>query len=151
MVKSLQLVDFDEKYLPELIKEGPSKEGPVRLCDVRQVIGKTKTAGSLLQLQANRMISSVRVRKETPTWPAEGRHAALLKFLAQRGPTGATMQDILTHLRRHTNKGSYTPKTVRRDIENFKDRFNYTIDFDRPRQVWIFQNPPPNLGRLSPA
>ena len=145
MVKSLQLVDFEEKYLPELLKEGPSKESPGRLCNVRQVIGKTKTAGSLLQLKANRMISSVRVRKETPTWPAEGRHAALLKFLAQRGPAGATMKDILTHLRNYTSKGSYTPKTVRRDIENFKDRFNYTIDFDRPRQVWIFQKPPPNL------
>ena len=145
MVKSLQLVDFEEKYLPELFKEGPSKEGPGGLCGGRQVIGETKTAGSLLQLKANRMISSVRVRKETPTWPAEGRHTVLLKFLAQCGPTGATMRAILTHLRNNTLKGSYTPKTVRRDIENFKDRFNYTIDFDRPRQVWIFQKPPPNL------
>lgn len=67
MVKSLQLVDFEEKYLPKPFNEGQPNDVPGGLCGGRQVIGETKTAGSLLQLKANRMISSVRVRKETPT------------------------------------------------------------------------------------
>ena len=145
MIKNVPLVDFDEKYRPKNLEEKPSKEFPESLGTNRHTIGKTEAAESLLTFGANPMLLRMVAKKGTPTWTAENRHAVLLKFLAQRGPAGATMQDILTHLRNYTSKGSYTPKTVRRDIENFKDRFNYTIDFDRPRQVWIFQKPPPNL------
>ena len=145
MIKNVPLVDFDEKYRPKYLEEKPSKEFPESLGTNRHTIGKTKAAESLLTFGTNPMLLRMVAKKGTPTWTAENRHAVLLKFLAQRGPAGATMQDILTHLRNYTSKGSYTPKTVRRDIENFKDRFNYTIDFDRPRQVWIFQKPPPNL------
>jgi predicted DNA-binding transcriptional regulator YafY len=145
MIKEVPLVEFEEKYRPKHLEDKSSKEFSVKFGVDRHTIGETKAAESLLTSGANPMLLRMVAKKGTPTWTAENRHAVLLKFLAQRGPTGATMQDILTHLRSHTNKGSYTPKTVRRDIENFKDRFNYTIDFDRPRQVWVFQNPPPNL------
>jgi len=145
MIKEVPLVEFEEKYRPKHLEDKSSKEFSVKFGVDRHTIGETKAAESLLTSGANPMLLRMVAKKGTPTWTAENRHAVLLKFLAQRGPAGATMQDILTHLRNYTSKGSYTPKTVRRDIENFKDRFNYTIDFDRPRQVWIFQKPPPNL------
>jgi len=137
MIKNAPLVDFDENDFAELTRTEPRRE--------LFPIPKNGRPLSLPHSGANPMLLRMVAKKGTPTWTAENRHAVLLKFLAQRGPAGATMQDILTHLRNYTSKGSYTPKTVRRDIENFKDRFNYTIDFDRPRQVWIFQKPPPNL------
>jgi len=145
MIKEVPLVEFEEKYRPKHLEDKPSKEFSVKFGVDRHTIGKTKAAESLLTNGANPMLLRMVAKKGTPTWTAENRHAVLLKFLAQRGPAGATMKDILNHLGNYTSKGSYTPKTVLRDIRHLTDDHHYTIVFDRPTQVWVFQNPPPNL------
>lgn len=139
------LVDFDEEYRPKILGQNPTKPPTATQPNTLHPIGKIKDAGGLPPIGANPMILSMVAKKGTPTWPAENRHVVLLKFLAQRGPAGATMRDILTHLINSTPKGSYTSKTVRRDIVHLIDEQNYAIHFDRPRQVWVFPNPPPNL------
>ena len=139
------LVDFDEEYRPKIPETKLPKPPAETPKNGRHPIGKISAAGSLPPSWANPMLLPMVAKKGTPTWPAENRHEVILNFLAQRSPGGATMQNILVHLKNYTSKGSYASKTVRRDIEHLVNDKGFNIVFDRPRQKWIFHNPPPNL------
>jgi predicted DNA-binding transcriptional regulator YafY len=156
------LVDFEQEYQPKIVEELPLRplESPKT---GRHTIGKIKAAGGLPPNRAYPMISSMvakkgaspKRKKATPTWYSENRHAAILRFLAQKSPPGVTTKEIIRHLAANSLSASYSPrvlfkssyskKTITRDIEHLVNDKGFNIVFDRPRQKWIFYNPPPNL------